>query len=294
MRYFNRKTTLIIFFLMLQVAGALPAQEINISGEVSEQFRASEAERQRDTIYISLSNALEELVANNELLKKAEARTKAASFAYEQAKGEMLPKVDADFTYDYLDIVPGFRSELLGNIQHDMFPKIKVSQQIYAGGKLKYAKEAASAKTASMQQAFLAEKIDLKLSLCINYFRLQSLLSQKQIIRANLARLQKQQQYTRLMVNAGRMSQLEIGRIDVAMEEAEGDLLRIDNEYQTTSNRIGLLMGRQSGRLFLPEDSLQLIPYDVDEKAMFATALDNNPLWKQTQLDLHGRNKKLT
>ena len=286
MKYFNRKIIDIIFFLILLITGGMPAQEVNLFGEMTDQFEISKTEKLRDTMYISLSQALEEALANNYLLKKAGERTKAGYAAFDQTKGAMLPKVDANFSYAYLDIVPGFRSLLLGNIQHDLFPNIAVSQPIYAGGKLKYSKEAAKAQVESLEQAFLAQLLDVKLSVYVNYFQLQSLISQREILKDNLEQLRVQHQLSRLLVNAGRMSQLEVERIDVAIITTRGNLLRIENDYQTVSNNISLLLGREAPQTMMPADSLQIMPFNENYDDMIAITLDNNPTWQQLEWDL--------
>ncbi len=240
-----------------------------------------------DTVAISLNDALQEALSNNELLKKTAARTKAGLASLQQAEGEMLPKIDANFSYGYLDIVPGFRKQVLGNIQHDLFPSLSISQPIYTGGKLKHAKQAAEAEVEALEQAFLSEQLNLKLAVTVDYFQLQSLISQRQILLENRKQLKVQQRYTRLLVEAGRMSQLELERIGVAIAENEGKVLKTENDYQTVSHQISLLLGRQSPQILVPQDSLQVMIFDENPDNLLTTTLEHNPVWKQLEYDLH-------
>lgn len=246
-----------------------------------------------DTVAISLSDALKEALSNNELLKKSAARTKAGQASLQQAEGELLPKVDANFTYGYLDIVPGFKKVVLGNIEHDLFPNIAVSQPLYTGGKLKYAKQAAAAEVQSLEHAFQSDQLNLKLAVMLDYFQLQSLKNQQQILLENRKQLEVQQRYARLLVEAGHMSQLELDRIGVAIATTDGSLLKIQDDYQAVSYELCLLLGREHSQFLLPQDSLQVIPFDQSLETLLPTALEHNPMWKQLEFDLRKAEAKV-
>ncbi|MDZ7376181.1 MAG: TolC family protein [candidate division KSB1 bacterium] len=246
-----------------------------------------------DTVAISLQDALKEALSNNELLKKSAARTRAGQASLQQAEGEMLPKVDANFAYGYLDIVPGFKQVVLGNIEHDLFPTVSISQPLYTGGKLKYAKQATAAEVQSLEQAFQSDQLNLKLAVTLDYFQLQSLQNQQQILLENRKQLEVQQRYARLLVEAGHMSQLELDRIGVAIASNDGNLLKIQDDYQAVSYELGLLMGREESRLFLPQDSLEVIPFDRQPDELLPTALEHNPIWKQLEYDLRKAEAKV-
>ncbi|HDP99463.1 MAG TPA: TolC family protein [bacterium] len=270
----NRKIFILLFALFIPFM--LPAQQIPM-----------------DTIAISLQDALQEALSNNELLKKAATRTKAGQASLQQAEGEMLPIVYANFSYGYLDIVPGFRKVVLGNIEHDLFPTVSISQPIYTGGKLKHTKEAAAAEVQSLEQSFLSEQLNLKLATTFDYFQLQSLKNQQQILLENRKQLEVQQRYARLLVEAGHMSQLELGRIGVAIASNDGNLLKIQDDYQAVSYELSLLLGREEPQLFLPQDSLRVIPFEQNLDALVPTALEHNPIWKQLEYDLRKAEAKV-
>lgn len=246
-----------------------------------------------DTSAISLNDALKEALSNNELLKKAAARTKAGQATLQQAEGELLPRIDANFTYGYLDIVPGFKKVVLGNIEHDLFPTVSISQPLYTGGKFKYAKQAAAAEVQSLEQAFLSEQLNLKLAVTLDYFLLQSLNNQQQILWDNRKQLETQQRYARLLVEAGHMSQLELDRIGVAIATTDGTLLKIQDDYQAVSYELCLLLGRERSQLLLPQHSLQVIPFDQSPETLVPTALEQNPVWKQLEFDLRKAEAKV-
>ncbi|MDZ7860350.1 MAG: TolC family protein [Candidatus Krumholzibacteriota bacterium] len=246
-----------------------------------------------DTSAISLHDAMQEALANNELLKKAASRTKAGQARLQQAEGELLPKIEGNFSYGYLDIVPGFRKQVLGNIQHDLFPTISISQPIFTGGKLKHTKQAAEAEVQSLEQSFVSEQLNLKLAVTFDYFQLQTLKNQEQILLENRKQLETQQRYARLLVEAGHMSQLELDRISVAIATTDGNLLEIQNDYQAVSYELCLMLGRKRPQILLPQDSLQVIPFEQSPETLVPTALENNPTWKQLEFDLRKGEAKI-
>jgi outer membrane protein TolC len=246
-----------------------------------------------DTASVALAEALQEAMTNNELLKKAAARIKAGQAVLDQAGGERLPKVDANFTYGYLDIVPGFKKVVLGNIQHDFSPTISINQPLYTGGRLQYTKEVAAAELGSLEQSFLSEQLNLKLSVNVDYFQLQSLINQKQILVENRKQLEIHQRYARLLVEAGRMSQLELDRLAVTLASVEGSLLKTDDDFQTLSFELSLLMGRKEPQVLLPRDTLQVLPFDQNPETLVETSLQHNPVWKQLQWELRKAEAKV-
>lgn len=246
-----------------------------------------------DSIAISLQNAQEEAVSHNDLMKKAKARIRTGEAVLQQAKGEMLPKVDFTFSYSYQDIVPGFKALKLGNIEHDIFPIITISQPLFTGSKLRYAKQIAVADLQSLEQAFLSEQLNLKLAVALDYFQLQSLKNQELILRENRKQLEIQHRYARLLVEAGHMSQLELERIGVAIATSDGNLLKIRNDYQAVSFDLSLLLGREQPQLLLPKDSLQVVPFEKSMESLVTIALEHNPVWKQLEYDLQKTEAKV-
>lgn len=246
-----------------------------------------------DSIAISLQDAQEEAISHNDLMKKAEAHIRTGEAVLQQAKGEMLSKVDFTFSYSYLDIVPGFKAIKLGNIEHDIFPIITISQPLFTGGKLRYAKQIAVADVQSLEQAFLSEQLNLKLAVTLDYFQLQSLKNQELILRENRKQLEIQHRYARLLVEAGHMSQLELDRIGVAIATSDGNLLKIRNDYQAVSFDLSLLLGREQPQLLLPKDSLQVVPFEKSMESLVTIALEHNPVWKQLEYDLQKAEAKV-
>lgn len=246
-----------------------------------------------DSMSITLQQALQEALAHNELLQAARTRVTGAEAAVHEAAGNRLPNLDANFSYVYNDIVPGFRKEVLGNIEHDLFPTVSVRQSLYTGGKLAHTQRAAEAGQEAQHQALGNEELTLKLAVALTYYQLQSTANQIAILQENRRQLEVQQQYARLLVQAGRMSELELNRLQVEIANTDGNLLKARNDYQLASNNLAVAMGRPEPQLFSPADSLAMAPLPTDASRLLETALEHNPLGQKFEWDLKQAKAKI-
>lgn len=248
-----------------------------------------------DSVNITLQQALQEALAHNDLLQAARTRVTGAEAAVRESAGNRLPNLDANFSYVYNDIVPGFRSVILGNIEHDFLPAISIRQPLYAGGKLAHTRKAAEAGLEAQQLALGNEELTLKLLVALAYYQLQSTANQIGILQENRRQLEVQQQYARLLVQAGRMSELELNRLQVEMANTDGNLLQARNDYQLVSNNLAVEMGRPvpPGRDLLPVDSLMMAPLPTDTTRLLETALEHNPMAQKFEWDLKQAQAKI-
>ncbi|TVQ14739.1 MAG: hypothetical protein EA361_07050 [Bacteroidetes bacterium] len=235
---------------------------------------------------LGLEQAIKEVLQNNEHLKASNMMIEAAQAGVEEREAYYKPFVEASFQYAYLDIVPGFKRERLGNIEHTLFPFVSASQVVYSGGRLQSRQEAAEITMEQERKFYTKQAMDLKLRVHLNYFQLISAINQKNIILQSLKHLDDQEQFTRLMIQAGRMSELEVYRITVERNALRGMLLKQNNDIAMFSHELGALMGRDEKELFEPSDSLQLPPLEPGYPQLMDTALENNPVWQQLELNI--------
>ncbi len=235
---------------------------------------------------LSLENAIEEVMQNNDRLKSSRMMIEAAQAGVDERDAYYKPYVEANFQYAYLDIVPGFKRERLGNIEHTLFPFVSASQVVYSGGRLNNRKEAAEISLEQEKISFEKQATDLRLAVNLIYYQLISAINQKNIILENLKQLNDQEQYTRLMIQAGRMSELEVYRITVERNTLRAMLLRKDNDIAALSHELCTLMGRDELEIIQPSDSLGLPGLDLGHQQMMETALENNPVWQQLEMSI--------
>lgn len=230
-----------------------------------------------DTLWISLDNAIEQALTNNEKLLSSKKQIEKSNYAIDEAKAIQYPQVDALFSYDYLDIVPGFRSELLGNLEHDLFPRVNIEQVIYTGGKIeqsiKLKKELLHGKEFGLKE----QEQQIKFILSSYYFQLQSINNQVSILRNNKEQFQTQKKFTRLLIDAGKLSELEMGRVDVELAYIDANILKLENDYSAVSHNIGLLMGEDTFSTIIPTDSLHITHLQLSSEELIRKAIEMNP-----------------
>lgn len=238
------------------------------------------------TSSLSLENAIEEVMQNNDRLKSSRMMIEAVQAEVDERDAYYKPYVEANFQYAYLDIVPGFKKERLGNIEHTLFPFLSASQVVYSGGRLNNRKEAAEISLEQEKISYETQATGLRLDVNLIYYQLISAINQKNIILENLKQLNDQEQYTRLMIQAGRMSELEAYRITVERNTLRGMLLKQDNDIAALSHELCTLMGRDELEIIQPSDSLGLPGLDFGYQQLMETALENNPVWQQLEMNI--------
>jgi outer membrane protein len=271
-------------YLSGQTLLAEPIREIN--GPVSRDTDATLPAREEGVSYLSLHNALAEALENNDRLKASRMMIDAALFGVDERQAYYKPSVDANFQYAYIDIVPGFKRDRLGNIEHTLFPFVSASQVVYSGGRLNARMEAAELGLEQEELGLMKKAMDIKLAISLNYLQLVSAMNQKHIVLENLKHLDDQEQYARLMIQAGRMSELEVYRISVERNALLGLLMKHENDQAAISGQLCALMGRDDIQVFVPADTLQLHEIAHDPDHLLEVALGNNPVWKQYELEL--------
>ncbi len=172
---------------------------------------------------ISLDEAIDEALNNNLRLQSSKMMVEAAAAGIDESEAFFRPKVDANFQYAYLDIVPGFKRERLGNLEHTLFPFISAGQEIYSGGRNRLQRESAEITFEREYKSLEKHIMDVKLAVNLHYYRLISAINQKEIIEESLGQLDVHEQYARLMIQAGRMSELEFYRINVERNTLKRD-----------------------------------------------------------------------
>jgi len=162
-----------------------------------------------DTLRLSLNDAIESALNYNEILLSSKKQIEKSSYAIDEVKSIQYPQVDALFSYSYLDIVPGFRSVLLGNIEHDLFPRVNVEQVIYTGGKIENSIKLKEELMRDREFNLKEQEQQIKFILSTYYYQLQAVRNQINIIENNKEQLQTQKKFSRLLVDAGKISELE-------------------------------------------------------------------------------------
>lgn len=241
---------------------------------------------QPDTTAISINQAVLTALKENEQLLADNNQTLKAELSIDEAKADFLPKVDFDFSYVYNDIVPGFKKLLLGNIEHDLFPRVSVSQIIFEGGKLEKTKLLKELALTSQKLSYQQRELSIKLLVNSAYYKMQTALNQIEITRASIRQLKEHKRFTKLLVDAGKLSKLELNRIDVEISDLNNLLLNLQNNYSDACYNLNLLMGKNERIFYLPADSLTISDIGFSKDELIKKAIDIHPSIQKFNSDI--------
>lgn len=211
-----------------------------------------------DTLYLKLADAIDKALNYNDKLLSSKKQIEKSSYAIDEVKSFQYPQIDLLFSYNYLDIVPGFKAVTLGNIEHDFFPRINLEQAIYLGGKIENSIRLKEELMRGKEYSHKEQEQQIKFILSSYYYQLKAVRNQISILENNKEQLEIQKKLSRLLIDAGKLSELEIGRIEVDLAYIDGIMLKLENDYNSISHNILLLMGSDSYFTIIPVDSLKV------------------------------------
>lgn len=240
----------------------------------------------QDTVAISIEQAVQTALVQNEQLLSDNTKTVKSQLAVDEAKADFLPKVDLAFNYVYNDIVPGFKKIELGNIEHDLFPRVAISQTLFEGGKIEKTKLLKEISLTSQQLTHQEMQLSVKLLVNAAYYKMQTALNEFEITKAIIRQLSVQKKYAGLLIDAGRLSKLELNRIDVEISNLKNKLLNLENNYSDACYNLNLIMGKKEFTLYLPSDSLIVGGIKFNKNELINKAIDNHPLIKKFNSDI--------
>lgn len=235
----------------------------------------------QDTLHLSLEDAIGNALNYNEKLLSSKKQIEKSNYAIDEVKSTQYPQLDALFSYNYLDIVPGFKAVKLGNIEHDFFPRLNVEQVVYAGGKIENSIKLKEELMRGKEFSYQEQKQQIKFILSSYYYQLLSIQNQIRILENNQNQLMIQKKFSRLLVDAGKLSELEIGRIEVELANLDGIKLKLKNDYSSVSHNILLLMGKDAFGVIIPTDALIIEEQSIPSGELIQNAIDLNPAIKK-------------
>lgn len=239
-----------------------------------------------DTVSISIEQAVKTALVQNEQLLSDNTKTLKSELAIDEAKADFLPKVDLAFNYVYNDIVPGFKKIELGNIEHDLFPRVAISQTIFEGGKIEKTKLIKELSLNSQKLSHQEKELSVKLLINTAYYKMQTALNQIEITKSTISQLLLHKKYARLLVDAGRLSRLELNRIDVEISNLQNALLSLKNNYSDACYNLNLIMGKNDLTFYFPADSLTVDDLKVTKDELVSKAIKVHPLIRKFDSDI--------
>jgi len=230
-----------------------------------------------DSLEISLRQLFTRADTANLSLQALRHRSLADSARIGVARSALLPQVGADADLSFLDIVPGAKEPFIGDGPADVLLSGGVSQKIWDGGRTRAEIQALEAARAVTGADSTVRRQSIRLRIAESYYRLSGLRRELAVIDENLAMIDERIQLTGLLIDAGRLSEIDRGRFEVARAQLEGRRLQTEHAYTSASRTIAVLCNFDEAVLFVPADDLDyetsLMPTEsIEDTASFANA----------------------
>ncbi len=230
-----------------------------------------------DSIEVSLQQLFARADTANLSLQAFRHRSLADSARIGAARAVLLPQVGADGDLSFLDIVPRTKESYIGDGPADVLLSAGVSQKIWDGGRTRAEILALEAARAVTGADTTVRRQSIRLRIAESYFRLSGLRRELAVIDENISMIDERIRLAGLLIDAGRLSEIDRGRFEVARAQLEGRRLQTEHAYESASRAIAVLCNIDTEALFVPADDLDykavLMPTEsIDDTASLANA----------------------
>ncbi|MGB9721500.1 MAG: TolC family protein [bacterium] len=219
--------------------------------------------------------SIEECVAialdNNPELKSEEMKIKEIESKYHQQIGNLLPQLDASLSYTrYEKELPG-KKPLIGESNDDYYADVSLRQVLFSGGKYvsridgtRILLEAEKNKYEQLKRQVVSsvKRAYYDLLKCIHTLRIQNELLEK---------LSEQQKIAQLLYNSGKISNIDVLKIETQRALSEDMANNLRNLVYTKSLLLAQTMGLKE-----PINILEDIPQIKENIKINTLCLDNN------------------
>lgn len=212
---------------------------------------------------LSLEQAREMALKNNNSIKKASQNTQAALSAEKASHTLNKPSLDAGLMGLYLsDPINTLLPEYSANAS------LALTQLVYAGGKIKYAKQAASkaVEISELQNQLTASEVLLKTE--TTYWRIADLNEKVILSKKYISLLETLLTDLNNSFNAGLIYKNDVLRVQVQLNAAKLDLKKAQDGLILSKMSLAQLMGSQNTDFIIAEDFKEdyILPFEEEGK----------------------------
>ncbi|MBD1393654.1 TolC family protein [Mucilaginibacter sp. ZB1P21] len=238
---------------------------------------------------ITLDEAVKLGLENSKTLKLSQSRIDQAVSRFEQAKDQALPSASASFGYNRAQIPAnklafGQESLVLPTSANAYLGTVSINQVIWAGNKLRYARESTNLLTQVARLDAVNDKDQIKYMVINSYYNLYKVLQSKKVVEANIATIDAQIKQSQRFFDQGLVTKNDVLRFQLQRSNIELNGIDLENNRRIINYNMNILLG-------LPENTQLTIAQIVEpnhDAAPLAnyldTAMANRP--ELQQLDL--------
>ncbi|PAW93052.1 transporter [Mucilaginibacter sp. MD40] len=238
---------------------------------------------------ITLDEALKLGIANSKVLKLSQSRIDQAVSQYEQAKDRSLPTGKASFGYNRAQIPAnslklGQETLNLPTSANAWLGTVSVNQLIWAGNKLRYARESTMLLTEVARLDADNDKDQISYAIINAYYNLYKVLQSKKVVDQNLVTIDAQIKQAQRFFDQGLVTKNDVLRFQLQRSNIELNGIDLENNRKIINYNMNILLG-------LPENT-QLSIAQINEAsreiapltAYLDTALTSRPELRQADV----------
>ncbi|TSD64927.1 TolC family protein [Inquilinus sp. KBS0705] len=211
---------------------------------------------------ITLDEALKLGLDNSKTLKLSQSKIDQAVSQYNQAKDQALPTGSASLGYNRAQIPAnklnvGQEALTLPTSANAYLGTISLNQTIFAGNKLKYARESTNLLTQVARLDAVNDRDEISYNIINAYYNLYKVLQSKKVVEQNLATIDAQIKQAQRFFDQGLVTKNDVLRFQLQRSNIELNGIDLENNRRIINYNMNVLLG-------LPEDTQLTIAQIVE------------------------------
>ena len=238
---------------------------------------------------LTLDEAIKLGITNSKTLKLSQAKIDQAVSQYNQAKDRSLPTGAAALTYDRAQIPAnrlafGESSFNLPTGANAYLGTISLNETIFAGGKLKYARESTDLLTKVSRLDADKDKDEITYDVIQSYYNLYKVLQSKKVIQQNLNSIDKQIHQSQRFFEQGIVTKNDVLRFQLERANVELNDLDLESNRKVINYSLDILLGLPENTQINIDQITEADHQIVDLSSYVDTALVNRQEVRQLAL----------
>ncbi|HEX8022889.1 TolC family protein, partial [Mucilaginibacter sp.] len=238
---------------------------------------------------ITLDEAIKLGLENSKTLKLSNSKVEQAVSEYNQAKDEALPTGKVSYGYNHAEI-PANRLALgessfnLPNRADAYLGILTLNQTIFAGGKLKYARQSTDLLTQVARLDIENDKDQITYDIISSYYNLYKVLQSKKVVTQNLSTVDAQIKQAQRFFEQGLVTKNDVLRFQLQRSNIEVNGIDLETNRRIINYNLNVLLGLPEGTQLNIDQITEADRAVAPLTAYLDTAMATRPEFKQFAL----------
>lgn len=238
---------------------------------------------------ITLDEAIKLGLENSKTLKLSNSKVEQAVSQYNQAKDEALPTGKVSYGYNHAEI-PANRLALgessfnLPNRADAYLGILTLNQTIFAGGKLKYARQSTDLLTQVARLDIENDKDEVVYDIISSYYNLYKVLQSKKVVAQNLTTVDGQIKQAQRFFEQGLVTKNDVLRFQLQRSNIEVNGVDLETNRRIINYNLNVLLGLPEGTQLTIDQITEADRQVAPLTAYLDTAMAVRPEFKQFAL----------